>query len=145
MMGYITEGIGKWMNTRATNNFRDSNKQQYLDFIPNGLKRWVAHILLTTTINIASAALQDPNKHNDMDVPPGHFYNQELATFNIGGKNSIFVSTRPIDPCSWTNTYSQTSSLAFTLALLLELLTRLLLTKIFSLLSYKMLILSLLE
>ena len=82
MMGFITTAISNYMQSRAAGDFRDDSSQ-LLPKIESGLKRWAAHILLTTSINIGTA-LPDQTPGRDFDVPADHFYNLELvvATLN---------------------------------------------------------------
>jgi hypothetical protein len=53
MESYITDGISAWFASRWKMDFLDAKKQP----LPKvkGLKRWMSHILLTTTINIQTA------------------------------------------------------------------------------------------
>jgi hypothetical protein len=71
----IDAGLSKWYGQRVKNAFQIKNKP-HTNPVP--IKRWMAHILLTTTINIATST-EDPNDHgNTWFIPDNHFLNAEL-------------------------------------------------------------------
>ena len=90
MMKTVTNGISKYMFMRATKDW--VNEDGSLKDQISGLKRWLAHILLTTNINIGCAT-EDQNPVRDYDAPANHFYNAELATTTLN-KTGIFVRCR---------------------------------------------------
>ena len=75
----ILSGVQAWFKQRQKNDF--FNAQGQLLTQPHNIQRWVAHILLTTTINIAGASNQG------FVVPPDHFLDNELlilqSTFDL--------------------------------------------------------------
>ena len=75
----ILSGVQAWFKQRQKNDFFDGNGQLLTQ--PHHVQRWVAHLLLTTTINIAGASNQG------FVVPPDHFLDNELlilqSTFDL--------------------------------------------------------------
>ncbi|KAK5113898.1 hypothetical protein LTR85_010431 [Meristemomyces frigidus] len=78
MMDFVTSGITKWYRTRAAMDFLDSGGKPKVT-ITSGLKRWVAHALLTTTINIGVSS-EDESRDKHHLLPLNHVYNDELAS-----------------------------------------------------------------
>lgn len=78
MMNFVTNGITKWYRTRATMDFLDSDGNPKTA-ITSGLKRWMAHALLTTTVNVG-VALPDQDRGDHHLLPMNHVYNSELAS-----------------------------------------------------------------
>lgn len=68
-----------WFKQRQKNDFFDEQKQLLKQ--PRNIRWWVAHLLLTTTVNIAGASNQG------FVVPPDHFLDNELlileSTFDL--------------------------------------------------------------
>ena len=76
----ILSGLQAWFTQRKINDFSGLGGQ--LEPQPKNIQRWVSHLLLTTTINIAG-----PNGQ-DFTIPPDHFFNNELL-----GLQSVFTLT----------------------------------------------------
>jgi hypothetical protein len=85
MEPYIIYGIEAWFSSRWKMDFLDDKKQPRETI--KGLKRWVAHILLTTTVNIQTAQLSSEQKWL---LPPNHFINFELK--GQGDPSNLWVS-----------------------------------------------------
>ncbi|KAJ4320190.1 hypothetical protein N0V84_005975 [Fusarium piperis] len=66
----ITKGVDNWFNTRSSLDFPEDK----INTNPTNIPRWVAHLFLTTTINIG-CALSDDSKYI---LPPNHLYDYEL-------------------------------------------------------------------
>lgn len=84
MERYITDGIGSWFASRWKMDFLGADKQP----LPNvkGLKRWMAHILLTTSVNIQTALPSG----NQWFMPANHVLNFELLS--AGNPTQLWVS-----------------------------------------------------
>ena len=74
MERYITDGIGSWFTSRWKMDFLDDKKQPLQNV--KGLKRWMAHILLTTSVNIQTALPSG----NQWLMPANHVINFELSS-----------------------------------------------------------------
>jgi hypothetical protein len=74
MMGIATNGVNKWYTQRRNLDFLDSSSQPLTN--PNHVQRWMAHVLLTTTINIVPAQTSG----GKWMAPADHFYDSELFT-----------------------------------------------------------------
>ncbi|KAK3985450.1 hypothetical protein QBC44DRAFT_384841 [Cladorrhinum sp. PSN332] len=75
---HIETAVNNLFNQRLTNDFFvDSTRAKLLDS-PSHLPRWVAHLLLTTTINMVAAEM-DPGG-TSFQIPRNHFYNDELLS-----------------------------------------------------------------
>jgi hypothetical protein len=90
MQKYIEAGITKWLNTRRQTDFFDEKSQPRTEV--RNMKRWLAHVLLTTTVNIGTA-----QRNTGQGAPPDqwifagkHFYNTDL--FGTTSAQSIQVS-----------------------------------------------------
>lgn len=67
----IEQGVDNWFETRKGLDFGSSKN---INKNPSNIPRWVAHLFLTTTINIGCA--QSDGSTNM--IPLNHFYNSEL-------------------------------------------------------------------
>ncbi|KIW87788.1 uncharacterized protein Z519_11762 [Cladophialophora bantiana CBS 173.52] len=68
----VEKGISKWYSTRKSLDFLDSGNR--LRSNPSNVRRWMAHLLLNTTINIAVAQTIGQKWR----APANHFYNREM-------------------------------------------------------------------
>jgi len=84
MERYITDGIASWFASRWRMDFLDNQKQPLQKV--KGLKRWMAHILLTTSVNIQTAL---PSQ-NQWLMPANHVINFELLS--VGNPTELWVS-----------------------------------------------------
>jgi hypothetical protein len=84
---YITDSIGSWFTSRWKMDFLDDKKQPLQKV--KGLKRWMAHILLTTSVNIQTALPSE----NQWLMPANHVVNFELL--NVGDPTQLWVSFPP--------------------------------------------------
>ena len=80
----VISGVRAWFKQRQKNDFFDGNGQLLTQ--PQNVQRWVAHLLLTTTINVAGAS------NSGFIVPPDHFMDNELLM--LDSTFSLTVSTR---------------------------------------------------
>jgi hypothetical protein len=74
MEHHIIDGTEAWFSSRWEMDFLDEKRQPRESV--KGLKRWVAHVLLTTTVNIQTA---QPSGSKWL-LPPNHFVNFELKS-----------------------------------------------------------------
>ncbi|KAK4184363.1 hypothetical protein QBC35DRAFT_59114 [Podospora australis] len=73
---YIKTGVSNFFNQRLNADFFvDSGKSKLVE-TPLNISRWVAHILLTTTVNIAAAKMDSGG--TSFQIPADHFYDSEL-------------------------------------------------------------------
>ena len=92
----ILSGVQAWFKQRQKNDFFDEKGQLLTQ--PHNIKRWVAHLLLTTTINIAGASNQGSV------VPPDHFLDNELlileSTFDLAVSfcTAVILKNNATDP-----------------------------------------------
>jgi hypothetical protein len=70
----VEKGVSKWYNTRKILDFFDS--QHRLRSQPSNVRRWMAHLLLTTTVNITVAQ----TIQQKWFAPANHFYDQEMLS-----------------------------------------------------------------
>jgi hypothetical protein len=84
---YVKAGVDKWLNNRRKKDFLDS-KSHPLENVQN-VQRWLAHVLLTTTINLTTA-LPDKQGNYANILPDEHFYNSDL--FGTASATQIQVS-----------------------------------------------------
>lgn len=70
----VVNGISKWYGTRKTLDFFDSGNR--LRSQPSNSRRWIAHLLLTTTVNIAVAQ----SISQKWFAPANHFYDKEMLS-----------------------------------------------------------------
>ncbi|GIJ84914.1 hypothetical protein Asppvi_003765 [Aspergillus pseudoviridinutans] len=70
----VRSGVSEWYAQRMKHDFKDSNGS--LKQSPSNIPRWVAHLLLTTTINIHCGELNGGD--DTLTVPPNHFFNDEI-------------------------------------------------------------------
>ena len=91
----ILSGVQAWFKQHQKNDFFDEKGQLLTQ--PNNIQRWVAHLLLTTTINIAGASNQG------FVVPPDHFLDNELlileSTFDltVSFRNAVVLESNSTD------------------------------------------------
>ncbi|KAK6352357.1 hypothetical protein TWF730_009186 [Orbilia blumenaviensis] len=106
----IQPGVMNWFNQRFKNDFKDSSGK-FLDE-PLNVKRWAAHAIMTTTINIITA-VEDPAGGRKLP-PMSMFVNQDA----IG-----FVKLWPTGPAiiSYTDDLYKTASDGLDLVLMQEL------------------------
>ncbi|KAL8724854.1 MAG: hypothetical protein Q9166_007708 [cf. Caloplaca sp. 2 TL-2023] len=71
--GFVSNGVSNLFQTRRDADFIDTNNMSPLAQ-PKNIARWVAHLLLTTTVNIRSSHLD----HQKLIAPIDHFYDNEL-------------------------------------------------------------------
>jgi hypothetical protein len=91
MEAHIKAGMNKWFNSRRQMDFVDEKGHPRVEV--KNVKRWLAHLLLTTTVNITSALpVTRSGQANDFDFPQEHFYNSGL--FGTPAAKGIQVSTR---------------------------------------------------
>ena len=81
----ILSGVQVWFKQRQKNDFLDDKAQLLTQ--PHNIQRWVAHLLLTTTINIAGASNQG------FVVPPDHFLDNELLILESTFKLAVSFRT----------------------------------------------------
>lgn len=96
MESYIKSGINRLFSSRRQMDFVDEKLNPRVEV--KNVKRWLAHVLLTTTVNITSA-LQNtqPAQHVDFDFPSEHFYNSDL--FGLPAATAIQVrSSSRVNP-----------------------------------------------
>jgi hypothetical protein len=70
----VQNGVNKWYTTRKTLDFLGTDNR--LRSQPSNIRRWMAHLLLTTTINIAVAQ----TIRQKWFAPANHFYNKEMLS-----------------------------------------------------------------
>jgi hypothetical protein len=70
----VENGVNKWYSTRKVMDFFDS--QRHLRSEPSNIRRWMAHLLLTTTVNIIVAQ----TIRQKWFAPANHFYDQEMLS-----------------------------------------------------------------
>ncbi|KAK4224652.1 hypothetical protein QBC38DRAFT_12997 [Podospora fimiseda] len=75
---FIETGVNNLFNHRLTNDFFVNSTRSKLRDSPAHLSRWVAHLLLTTTINMAAAKMDSGG--TSFQIPRNHFYNDELLS-----------------------------------------------------------------
>jgi hypothetical protein len=98
MENYIKAGMNKWFNSRRQMDFVDEKGHPQVEV--KNVKRWLAHVLLTTTVNITSALPNtQPGQTNNFDFPQEHFYNSDL--FGTTAAKGIQVSILCI--CTFSN------------------------------------------
>jgi len=85
MERYITDGIGSWFTSRWKMDFLDDKKQPLQQV--KGLKRWMSHILLTTSVNIQTALPSE----NKWLMPANHVVNFDLLS--LGDPTQLWVSS----------------------------------------------------
>ena len=94
----ILSGVQAWFKQRQKNDFLDKKEQLLTQ--PYNIQRWVAHLLLTTTINIAGASNQGSV------VPPDHFLDNELlileSTFDLAVSFRTAVTLKDNTTDLWT-------------------------------------------
>ncbi len=66
----IISGLQAWFKERQISDFNSAGGQLVPQ--PKNIQRWVSHLLLTTTINIAGP------RNQDSTIPPDHFFDNEL-------------------------------------------------------------------
>ena len=71
----IINGISNWFVRRQKLDFFDSTQSNLLPS-PANIPRWVAHLFLTTTVNIAAAMANSDG--SIFIIPLDHFYDHEL-------------------------------------------------------------------
>ena len=75
----VTNGVSQWFSQRMIRDFTESgNVKPQAD----NVDRWMAHLLLTTTVNITTA-LDDPMVENQC-LPPSDFFIDLEALSKIG-------------------------------------------------------------
>ncbi|RSL99875.1 hypothetical protein CDV31_012009 [Fusarium ambrosium] len=72
----IKRGVDRWFDTRRLLDYFSSPDQ--IKENPSNLPRWVAHLFLTTTINIGSALSNGSG--GKYILPPNHLYDSELLS-----------------------------------------------------------------
>lgn len=87
MEAYVKAGVDKWLNNRRKKDFLD-NKSHPLENVQN-VQRWLAHVLLTTTINLTTALPDKLGVYAGL-LPDEHFYNSDL--FGTAAATQIQVS-----------------------------------------------------
>ena len=84
----IRSTVTNWYDTRLQNDLIDTSKDgQKPKTQPSNIPRWMAHFLLTTTINIATSQTDGTTYRAPLD----HFIDNELLS-NYG--SDIFVGPR---------------------------------------------------
>lgn len=94
---YITSGINRWYTSRKTMDFLDAATKKPLEEVKN-VKRWLSHVLLTTTVNMTAARQDNSGDHSQEQYifPQDHFYNEDL--FGSTSATGIQVSSLDIVP-----------------------------------------------
>ena len=83
----IKSSVTNWYNTRLENDLIDSSKNgQQPKTRPSNISRWMAHFLLTTTINIATSQTDGTT----YTAPLDHFIDNELFS---NYESNIFVGS----------------------------------------------------
>ncbi|KAI9170659.1 hypothetical protein HJFPF1_00129 [Paramyrothecium foliicola] len=92
----VEESLIDWYGTRVHNDFcdpKDPSNQTPLEQ-PKNIHRWMAHLLLTTTVNFAASATSGATTYT---IPNDHFYNQELLSqLTFTNKKKIAPDMLPI-------------------------------------------------
>lgn len=88
----IENGVNKWYSTRKIMDFFDS--QRHLRSEPSNVRRWMAHLLLTTTVNIIVAQ----TIRQKWFAPVNHFYDQEMLSQY--SKTDLLVTYLRFSPCT---------------------------------------------
>ena len=70
----VENGVSKWYNQRRAMDFLDPAKKPLNN--PSNIKRWVSHLLLTTTTNIVPAL----SLNEQYFAPANHFYDEEMLS-----------------------------------------------------------------
>ncbi|ERF76404.1 hypothetical protein EPUS_06962 [Endocarpon pusillum Z07020] len=70
----VENGVSKWYNQRRAMDFLDSAKKPLNR--PSNVKRWMSHLLLTTTTNIVPAS----SLNEQSFAPANHFYDEEMLS-----------------------------------------------------------------
>ncbi|EON68666.1 hypothetical protein W97_07924, partial [Coniosporium apollinis CBS 100218] len=70
----VQDGVSKWYNTRKQVDFFNDLRQ--LRPQPLNIRRWMAHVLLTTTTNVAVIQCYGKKRYE----PADHFYDQEMLS-----------------------------------------------------------------
>jgi len=72
----IEDGVSNWFSQRVKSDFFDTGS----NFLPSPahIPRWVAHLFLTTTVNIVAAAMDSDGA--TIAIPSDHFYDNELLS-----------------------------------------------------------------
>jgi hypothetical protein len=89
----VEESLIDWYETRVQYDFcdpKDTSNQTPLAQ-PRNINRWMAHLLLTTTVNFAASATSDAKSYI---IPNDHFYNQELLS-QLSFKNGKKIAVTP--------------------------------------------------
>ncbi|KAK3368704.1 hypothetical protein B0H63DRAFT_529067 [Podospora didyma] len=93
----ITTGVSNWFKQRQKTDFFDASSK--LLSSPRNIPRWVAHLLLTTTINIVAARMESDG--DTFQIPLDHFYDNELLQNVLGNlldeAPTLDVSVNPTD------------------------------------------------
>lgn len=71
---FVENGVSKWYNQRRAIDFLDSAKKPLNR--PSNVKRWMSHLLLTTTTNIVPAL----SLNEQSFAPANHFYDEEMLS-----------------------------------------------------------------
>lgn len=88
----VENGISKWYNQRKAHDFLDSARKPLEH--PSNVKRWICHLLLTTTINIVPSL----SLSGQQFAPANHFYDEEMLSQFSGTKLMVSSSTLQIPP-----------------------------------------------
>lgn len=89
--GHIKQTVTDWYSTRLMSDFSNkSNGKLVPKTQPANIRRWMAHLLLTTTINIGTSQIDDDN----YAAPQNLFFNEELLKH---GPFKFSVSSRPLE------------------------------------------------
>jgi hypothetical protein len=91
----IKQGVNHWFDTRKSLDYLSSGK---VKTNPSNIPRWVAHLFLTTTINIGCALSDGPT--GKYILPSNHLYDSELLS---AVSTNLMVSWPPIFLISVTN------------------------------------------
>ncbi|KAJ0426754.1 hypothetical protein BJY00DRAFT_306749 [Aspergillus carlsbadensis] len=72
----VRRGVTAWNAQRIKHDFK--NEDGSLRISPDNIPRWVAHLLLTTTVNIHCGERAQPEDKDIVTVPPSHFFNKDV-------------------------------------------------------------------
>jgi hypothetical protein len=84
----VEDGVRNWYGTRLTSDFIDP-KTKGPRANPNNVQRWMAHLLLTTTVNFATSTSDGTSYTADMNL----FFNSELLLSGTDFGIMVFAPT----------------------------------------------------
>ncbi|KAL3444584.1 hypothetical protein BJX65DRAFT_283185 [Aspergillus insuetus] len=72
----VRRGVAAWNAERKKHDFKNGDGS--LKLSPANIPRWVAHLLLTTTVNIHCGERGQIGGKNIVTLPPSHFFNKDV-------------------------------------------------------------------